>query len=224
MTQVIFWDMDGVLLDSLGLDLKVVNPLLEKRYGLGTTVSREFLRDKFALAIPEFIRDILLEVGHFTSQDWEGFVKEYEQLRRFESFLLCPGVKECLIFAKETGFFQWVVSNTREADLATILKRSNIADFFERWWGYDSHPRSGKKPAPDIYLSAFEQAYLRHPDAERFWVFEDSILGIESALAARQLWPQTPVTVVGVATGADDARDLHADRVVRSLESFDFSL
>ena len=46
--DTIFWDMDGVLIDSLKLDLCVVNPMLEARFGEGVCVSREFILDRFA--------------------------------------------------------------------------------------------------------------------------------------------------------------------------------
>lgn len=218
---IFFWDMDGVLLDSLGLDLQVVNPMLEERYGTGHTVSREFIRRKFALAIPEFIRDILMEVNRFTEEEWQVMVAWYEQVRREATFPLCPDAARCLEEVKASGCPQWVVSNTKERDLEAILSQTGIRPYFERLWGYDSHPNSARKPAPDIYLSAFEAAYQLHPTAERFVVCEDSVLGITSALEARRLWTFTTVEVNAVATGTDDAQDLQkADRVLATLKDF----
>ncbi|MDP2624917.1 MAG: HAD family phosphatase [Candidatus Peregrinibacteria bacterium] len=230
--QIIFWDMDGVLIDSLGLDLQVINPMLEQKYGKGTEVSRDFIRSKFALAIPEFIRDILLEVDRFNRDDWEWMVQEYEVLRRTAKFKLCPGARDRLEEAKALGFPQWVVSNNREADIDVILKEAGLREFFDRVWGYDSHPQVVKKPAPDIYLGAFESAYLEYAEASKFWVFEDSGMGIESAVSAREIWNDSPVNerdvsveVMGVATGGDRPEDLmKASRVLDSLESFKFSL
>lgn len=223
-SAVVFWDMDGVLIDSLGLDLNVVNPLLAARYGEGVGVSRSFIQSKFALAIPEFIRDILLEVGHYSQEAWAFFVTEYERVRREATYDLCPGARALLESAQGLGFPQWVVSNNKEADIELILKPTGIRSFFERLWGYDSHPQCAKKPAPDIYLQAFEAAWRQHPDAERFYVFEDSGLGVASAVEARRRWTQVPVMVCGVATGGDSASELQsADRVLDTLESFNFA-
>lgn len=222
--QIIFWDMDGVLIDSLGLDLQVINPMLEATYGPGYKVSREFIRSKFALAIPEFIRDILLEVGRFDRSDWKAMVQEYERLRVMATYALCPGAKDCLEQAKQFGFPQWVVSNNREADIEAILNQVGIRDYFSGVWGYDSHPQIAKKPAPDIYWGAFEKAQLDFPEALKYWVFEDSGVGVASAVAARASWKEVPVEVVGVATGGDYKADLSAaDRVLDSLERFNFS-
>lgn len=220
METVFFWDMDGVLIDSLGLDLKVVNPLLAQRYGADVQVSREFIQSKFALAIPEFIRDILLEVGRFSQDDWADLVGEYERLRRTTTFDLCPGVLEVLEMIRAQGGAQWVVSNNREEDIESILSSTAIRPYFDRLWGYDSHPQCAKKPAPDIYLQAFEAAFLKHSSATRFYVVEDSGLGVTAALEARRLWNLLPVVVYGVATGGDPAAELQrADQVLPTLES-----
>src|SRR3989338_7571993 len=53
-TKAILWDMDGVLVDSLSLDLWVVNELLEKCAGKRVTLSRNFIRSIFAFEIPKF--------------------------------------------------------------------------------------------------------------------------------------------------------------------------
>lgn len=219
--KIFFWDMDGVLIDSLGLDLQVVNPWLREKYGPGKEVSREFIRQQFAYAIPEFCRNILMEVGEFNAKDWETFVADYEQLRRLAKFELCPGVKALLSKAQSLGVQQWVVSNNKEKDIAEILEKVGIRDCFERIFGYDSCPTIVKKPAPDIYLNAFEAVYAQCPQASEFVVFEDSIPGVESATQAKQLWKKVPVRVVAVATGGDDIKDLQkADQVVPTLESF----
>jgi len=59
-------------------------------------------------------------------------------------------------------------------------------------------------------LNAFKKAGL----SGRYWVFEDSELGVASALAARDVWKFNEVWVVGVAT--------EADQVIRDLTEFRF--
>jgi beta-phosphoglucomutase-like phosphatase (HAD superfamily) len=222
MEKIIFWDMDGVLIDSLGLDFQVVNPILEKKYGPGHEVSREFIRSKFALAIPEFIRDILLEVGQFNQPDWAWMVEEYERLRVEASYDLCPGAIECLQEAQRRGYWQWVVSNNKESDIDTILQATGIRDFFTQLWGYDAHPQIAKKPAPDIYLGAFDTVMVDYPDSE-YVVVEDSAMGVQSAVSARAERPDLNVRVVGVTTGGDVANDLQqADEILTSLEQLKF--
>lgn len=219
--KIFFWDMDGVLIDSLGLDLQVVNPWLREKYGPEKEVSREFIRQQFAYAIPEFCRNILMEVGEFNVKDWETFVADYEILRRSAKFELCPGVKELLNKAQALGVNQWVVSNNKEEDIVAILEKVGIRDFFERIFGYDSCPAMAKKPAPDIYLNAFEAAVSQYPQAKEFVVFEDSVPGVEAALLAQRLWKNGLVRVVAVATGGEDIKDLQkADQVVSTLENF----
>src|SRR3989338_3826126 len=186
--DTIFWDMDGVLIDSLGLDLCVVNPMLEARFGKGVCVSREFIRNRFALSIPEFIRAILEEVECFEPQICEAMVGEFEALRRSATYALCPGIQARLDEARFLGFSQWVVSNNTEADIDLILRQVGIRDYFDGVYGVDSGVILVKKPSPDIYLNAFEKA----GQADRYWVFEDSALGIRSAKAARACWDLNP--------------------------------
>ena len=144
--ETIFWDMDGVLIDSLELDLCVVNPMLEARFGLGVGVNREFIRDCFALAIPEFIRAILQEVKCYDPLICDAMVTEYEALRRSACYELCPGVRDRLEEARDLGFSQWVVSNNLEADIDRILMQVGIRDYFDGVCGYDSDGMVAKKP------------------------------------------------------------------------------
>jgi beta-phosphoglucomutase-like phosphatase (HAD superfamily) len=221
--KVVCWDMDGVLIDSLGLDLKVINPMLREKYGEVEEINREFIRERFALAIPEFCRDILKEIDRYTPEDLEWMVKEYELLRRQATYDLCPGVTALLEGIKAEGFPQWVISNNKEADIDVILKRVGIREYFDNVWGYDSNPAISKKPAPDIYLGAFKAAMAQYEGIQEFFVFEDSQMGIESAVGARSLWNGVPVRVFGVGTGGDSMEMLNeADEVFETLKNFNF--
>lgn len=222
--NILFWDMDGVLIDSLGLDFEVINPMLAEKYGPEVCVSRKFLWSVFALAIPEFIRAVLMEVNRFSAQDFGEMARNYEKLRFCAEFALCPGVLSSLKKARALGFPQWVVSNNKVADVKRILERVGIVPYVDCIWGYDANDVVAKKPAPDIYLGAFKSALLQYPDAKMFYVFEDSKLGVASALAARSLWASVPVRVIGVLTGGDSRSDLRlADQILPTLESFTFS-
>ena len=61
-TKAILWDMDGVLIDSLGHAVPLCNQLLKKYFGEEVSIPREFVRSVFAYHIPEFWKKILKEV------------------------------------------------------------------------------------------------------------------------------------------------------------------
>ncbi|MBT7483369.1 HAD family phosphatase [Candidatus Peregrinibacteria bacterium] len=223
--KVYFWDMDGGLIDSLQLDLDVVNPWLKKRFGCKAQVSKEFIASKFALAIPEFCKAILKKVGEYDDQVCTEMVKEYDQLREETVFTLCPGVRGCLEGIQAKGDAQWVVSNNMEKSIIAILEKVGLKEFFDRFLGYDSAAKIVKKPAPDIYLNAFNKAIENYPKAEKFLVFEDSEIGLQAALKAQKIFKKVPVQVIAVATGGDLFGRLKAggaDLVLPNLKFFNF--
>src|SRR3989339_699535 len=94
--KTILWDMDGVLIDSLGLDLKVINPILEKEFGVKNGVSKDFLKSIFACAVPEFCKMILEKIEKYSEENLNKFIVQFEEFRRNAKFDLLPNVAESL--------------------------------------------------------------------------------------------------------------------------------
>ncbi|MBF0341663.1 MAG: HAD-IA family hydrolase [Magnetococcales bacterium] len=183
--QAILWDMDGVLIDSLGLDIRICNQLVEKHFGAACHLPDEFIRSIFALHPPAFWRRILehLQENHgivCPPETHAAILAHYETARVETAFDLLPGIAEILAEARETGLRMAVVSNNTTRDVHAILARSGILEPFDLVVGNDLEGFQ-KKPAPDGYLHAARQLGVT---PEQCVVVEDSLLGLEAGFRA----------------------------------------
>jgi HAD superfamily hydrolase (TIGR01509 family) len=214
-TRAVLWDMDGVLLDTLSLDLVVCESLVWKYLGVKAQLSREFIRSIFAYHPPEFWRRILVKVGSEhgigePERHSKKILEDYNDLRGHEVFKCNAGVLEILKDLSETGLKSAVVSNNPTAHVRQILETSGIAEYFAEIIGNDIQDLK-KKPAPDTYRFAAERLGV---SPENCVVVEDSLLGAEAGKRAGCF-------TVGVATGSADFEDLQrsgwTDRVYTSF-------
>ncbi|MCI5150447.1 MAG: HAD family hydrolase [Candidatus Electrothrix sp. MAN1_4] len=201
-TQAILWDMDGVLLDTLGLDLTLCNQLLHKHINKNIHLSKGFIRSVFAYHPPEFWRLILNFVATehqiTVSEDIHGeILEEYNKIRNDSSFEVNPGIIEILQICRKDKILLAVVSNNPTDDVRKILAQSGLADFFDLIVGNDLE-NLRTKPAPDTYLYA---AKLLNVSPEHCAVIEDSLLGAEAG-------SQAGCFTIGVATGGAEYSDL----------------
>lgn len=221
-TAALLWDMDGVLLDTLGLDFEICNRLLAEHLGgrgaqdETPTVSRDFIRSIFAFHPDEFWRRILARVGEEPGIDGalealDPILDEYEEARRTATFALNPGIAEILAAATEAGLPMAVVSNNPTADVRAILTAAGIADMFREILGNDLEALA-KKPAPDTYRAAARRLGV---PIERCTVVEDSPLGLEAG-------HRSGARVVAVATGGNELAELLATGFAhRGVERFE---
>lgn len=212
-SEAILWDMDGVLLDTLGLDLTVCNQLLHDHIGEGITLSKEYIRSIFAYDPAEFWRLILETVAvEFDLRDapklLERILPAYNEARNNAVFDVNPGVVEILDDARERGIKMAVVSNNPTEDVKSIISVSGILTYFKVVVGNDLK-RLQKKPAPDTYVYTAE---LLNVAPQKSVVVEDSILGLEAGHSAGCF-------TVGVATGGDSFVSLENCRMARTVYS-----
>jgi HAD superfamily hydrolase (TIGR01509 family) len=195
-TQAILWDMDGVLIDSLSLDLIVCNQLLKQYFGSNITVSKEFIRSIFAYDPNKFWEFIL----NFVKTTYNipevmlplnKILEAFHQARHDCIFALNPGILEILQANKSLKMA--VVSNNPTQDVENILKNCGIANYFACIVGNDIE-KVAKKPAPDTYLLATR---LLNVTPEKCIVVEDSLIGIEAGNNAK-------CYTIGVATGGTE--------------------
>ena len=202
--RAILWDMDGVLLDTLGLDVTVCNELVKIAFGDHVELSREYIRSIFAYHPEEFWRRLLEHVGRkfgvSVPQDGgEEMISRYLEARNNESFQANPGIVEILKSAREQGVKCAVVSNNHTADVEKIVGQAGLSEYFHMIVGNDIE-KLEKKPAPDTYLFAARTMGFEPADCA---VVEDSTVGAEAGGRAGCF-------TVGVCTGSADFRDLEA--------------
>ncbi len=198
-TGALLWDLDGVLLDTLNLELDAVRALVTERVPGGPDVAPATVRERFALPVPDFWRAILRTVGADVD---EALVAELtaalEHVRLDGHPAVLPGVRELLDGATEAGLRLAVVSNNPAAQVRTMLARAGLDASLPVVVGNDQGLPS--KPAPDMYLAGADAVAL--PPA-RCVALEDSLLGAAAARAAGCF-------VVGVATGSATFAGLEA--------------
>ena len=111
-------DMDGVLIDSLGLDLKVVNVLL-REIGL-SPIAVAFIKANFALSVTDFWTAILVEIGCKPSNPFlPQVVDSYNAVRRKEKIELLPLVRTFLEQTKKLGLAPPITSPDTKLKVAS---------------------------------------------------------------------------------------------------------
>lgn len=197
-TKAILWDMDGVLIDSLRLDLTVCNQILATHFGAHVKLDSDFIRAIFAYDIPKFWQIILQHVAETyqipNALDAQPtIVSTYHQARENTVFETNPGILTILQTAQLQNIKMAVVSNNPTAAVKTTLQKAGIDEYFDFIVGNDLE-KTAKKPAPDTYLLAARKLSLNPEDCV---VIEDSLIGVEAGRRAG-------CYAVAVATGGHD--------------------
>lgn len=171
------FDLDGVLIDSMGVWKNLDKDFLKKRgfavpqdidkvvKSLSFQDAAVYFKEKFRLS--QTVAEIMGE--------WNKMVFD-EYAFRIE---LKPGVREYLIYLKTQGIkIGLATSNTRKLT-EVVLRNNNVYDYFEMIKTGDEVERD--KNFPDIYLLCAQELQLK---PEQCVVFEDILPGILSANTA----------------------------------------
>lgn len=184
--DAVIFDMDGVIADTRDYHLQAFQELGARH---GAEMTSERFQKMFGLANPRFLREMFdrplteTEIRQFA--DWKE--ARYRELIA-ASITLLPGVQDLIDWLRELNRPMAVASNAPRANVEQILSTAGLRQYFQAVaaWEDVTHP----KPHPEIFLVS--AAKLSCPPA-RAWVIEDSLHGIEAALAGG-------IPVIGVAT------------------------
>ncbi len=193
--KTILFDMDGTLIDSVGIwnevDRRLIASLGEKA---PEAVDVQKLRDA-ALAryctsdnpYREYCVELAARYGSELSA--EEVVKKRAEISNNllrDSVDYKPCVPELLKLLLERGYTLGIVSTTRRANIAVyktenanIISKARLDEYFS--FIYTKEDASEIKPSPMIYERVMAERNLR---AEECIVFEDSLVGVLAAKAA----------------------------------------
>jgi len=217
--EAILWDMDGVLIDSLGLDMDVCNSLVKEYFGENVFLSKDYIQSIFAYHVPEFIRLILEKIKKDYSivdsqKYYDVILRRYNGERQNFPFQINPGILDILKNIKDSNLKQAVVSNNPTKDIEEILRNCNLLEYFDCIIGNDlvvNGVKLRKKPFPDTYFFSSKKLDV---NIKNCMVVEDSILGIQAGVASGSY-------TIGVGTGSADVKELlEVDGVMKVYNSF----
>jgi HAD superfamily hydrolase (TIGR01509 family) len=199
VTRALLLDMDGVIIDSLALDLSLVPQMIQLKWpDRGRDLLDASIRRHFPEPLPEFWRSIAVDLDlGISEEELVALIESHDEARALQRFDLCPGVEEIIREGSKAGLWIAVVSNNQVSDIRSILEPTGLMNLVDALIGLE---QSGgvPKPEPDIYLEAVKAASL---SAHECVAVEDSVIGASAAKAAG-CW------VVGVATGSSSFEEL----------------
>lgn len=186
------FDLDGTLLDSVGMWAKIDHDFLGKR---GFEVPDDYIISIGHLKFHEIAEYTIERFG--LTETPEEVIAEWREMARTEykeNVVLKPGAREYLLALKARGI-KLAVATALEQELYEIaLKRNEIYDLFDAFTNI--YEINGQKGTPDVYVKAAEKMGLT---VDECVVFEDIIIGAKGAKAAESEMPgRDGFTVVGV--------------------------
>lgn len=214
MIEAVIFDMDGVIVDSEPLHMKVVLDVLA---GLGA---------------PAVAADILPFIGVANRQMWAELRQRFgirmtaeeiitaQQVKTLEAIrskqdILSPGLLPLLELIEEHNLPRAIASSSDRAVIDVVVETYGLTEAFPlRISGEDVQ---NSKPAPDIFLLAARKLGIA---PENCLVIEDSHHGVQAALSAG-------MQVVGYRNSGSGNQDISAahtvvDCLVDLTEKFDF--
>jgi HAD superfamily hydrolase (TIGR01509 family) len=175
--QAIFFDFDGVLLDTEPVHWKCWSEMLAT---VGLKLTWEYYRDE-CIGIDD--RDMLRTMARMADppRDWESLWALYPAKKRlFQEQMACPPFEAELVAMLPDLHREYrlaVVSSSSASEIEPLLIAGGIREHFDTIVGGEMVTRH--KPAPEPYLLAAERLTV-----ERAIVLEDSAAGIASGHAA----------------------------------------
>jgi HAD superfamily hydrolase (TIGR01509 family) len=178
-TVLVIFDCDGVLVDSERISNAV---LADALHALGLAISAEEAHDRYrGMFLSEIRADAERRLGATLPPDFvETFERDREAAFR-ASLEPVPGAATMVGEVKAMGFDVCVASQGRLSKTELTLTLTGLRGLFGAHALFSAHSVGRGKPAPDLFLHA---ASSMGATAERSVVVEDTMIGVQAALAA----------------------------------------
>jgi len=201
-SKAVLWDMDGTLINSEELHWIAWRETMANE---GIVITREQFRSTFGQRNDSIIPASLgsSTTAQRVARIGEAKEERYRDLVRQVGIAFEPGVATWLRRLNQHGWQQAIASAAPRANVDAVLGALSAKHFFQAIISAEDVHRG--KPDPEVYVLAASRAGV---PADRCIVVEDAMAGIEGARRAG-------MRSIGV---SHDAKSLHADVVVESLE------
>jgi len=194
--KVIIFDMDGTLIDSVGLWNRIDKELIERIAHI--SVDEMLLQQQRDALLCSFshAKDAYLEYCHFLKETYNAsFSKEeirqlrYDIAHRYmcEMMDFKPDAEHFLAYLKQKGFTLVIASTTSRANLhtyqtlnPTMRSKVNFEETFSLMLGREAVQKI--KPHPEIHHLIMKTLNV---SSEECLVIEDSLIGLEASLGAK---------------------------------------
>jgi len=178
MIKAIIFDLDGVLLDSVGRDM-AISVRVFKKFGYSITKADEQYiigwhpADRISLFAKQF--DISEEEQRLILEDEKRL---YRELWDSTSKLL-PGVKETLERMKNCGITLALATTSTNESVQNFMQKFRLLGYFKLVLTREDV--SERKPNPEIYIKAHDELGYNH---DEIIVVEDTEIGVRAAKSA----------------------------------------
>ncbi|HEV7775188.1 MAG TPA: HAD-IA family hydrolase [Conexibacter sp.] len=177
---LVIFDCDGVLVDSMGIDMR---ELLRAIVAAGGTMTAQEVEDAFhGVALADIERGVAAHLGRPVPDDWmERFLAD--RAAAFERELQpIDGATEALAGVRAAGWDACIASGGALQKMELTLRVTGLRDAVPDDRIFSAYDVARPKPAPDLFLHAAAACGFT-PDA--CVVVEDSAPGVTAGRAAR---------------------------------------
>lgn len=179
MIKAVIFDMDGLMIDSEILGIKVYGNIMKKsniqlsKHEYGMCFAGKTIHNGLAYAKEYYHLDFDIE------EAVQSAARDMEELMKNTIIELKPGLLELISFLKSKNIKIAIASSSNIERIHTLLDSYQLLDLFDEII-CGTHVKNGK-PAPDIFLKACERLQVEPLHA---LVLEDSEAGIQAAFNA----------------------------------------
>jgi HAD superfamily hydrolase (TIGR01509 family) len=208
---LVIFDCDGVLVDSMGIDMRELTRAI---HAVGGRMTASEVAEAFhGVALAEIQRGVEAHLGHPVPDGWmERFLADRAAAFARELRAI-PGASEAVAGVRAAGWEACIASSGRLAKMEQTLSLTGLRDAFpaDRIFSAYAPAVARSKPAPDLFLHAAETCGYAPADCV---VVEDSLPGIAAGRAAAMrtlgyTGGDPSLEPRFVALGAEPLADLH---------------